>query len=48
MRLTSWLAFLASFLLTLASCTAMLPEPPEKDLPSYVRGSVMMEGSALQ
>ena len=48
MRLTSLLAFILSFALTLAVLLYALPEREEEDLPSYVRGTVRLEGSAIQ
>ena len=48
MRLTSWLAFIVSFVLTMAALLYALPERGESALPSDVRGSVRLEGSALQ
>ena len=48
MRTTSWLAFLTAFMLTLAAVRYSLPEREEVEVPSYVRGSVQLHGSARQ
>ena len=48
MRTTNWLAFLAAFMLTLAALLYALPDREEVEVPSYVRGSVQLHGSARQ
>jgi len=48
MKITSFLAFIASFLLTLAALIYALPAQEEVDIPSYVRGSKQLTGSALR
>ena len=48
MKITKFLAFLVSFTLTLAALIYALPAQEEVDIPSYVRGSKQLSGSALQ
>jgi len=48
MKITSILAFLISFTLTLAALIYALPAQEEVDIPSYVRGSTTLHGSARQ
>lgn len=48
MKITSILAFLISFTLTLAALIYALPAQEEVDIPSYVRGSKQLSGSALR
>lgn len=48
MKITSILAFIASFLLTLAALLYALPDREEVDIPSYVPGSKQLSGSALR
>lgn len=48
MRLTSLLAFLISFTLTLSALIYARPAQEEVDIPSYVRGSKQLSGSALR
>jgi hypothetical protein len=40
------IGFAIGFTLTLAAFWAMTPEPEEQDIPSYVPGTITLEGSA--